>query len=143
MSHLLNAARAAMPVANPSRVRDAVLELAQRRDPKARVTGTYPLGSGTLFTLRPAQGDDEWLRGEIEARWPFVDVSVKVNDLDGEVDVGVLVPSRDAAWERAKQAARGGCVNLLLGILSKGALAASMVVFIVSLLQRLKYGRPD
>jgi len=122
-----------------SRVRDGVLELAHAVDLSARVSSVFPMTGGSFFRLNvmdEAVGDE--ILERIRAAWPLVSASRSVNDLDGGVTVGVLVPERRAAWKVALERARGGAIYSLTGWASRCVLASAVLVFLYGTLEKLK-----
>ena len=124
---------------SPSRVRDAVLALAKQQDAAVALVTSFPIGSGTLFTLRPSdERHIDAIATSIERSWPFCQVSHKMSDLDGTTGVSILVPSRSEAWSLAKATGRRWWLSVVIGVLKRGTLASAFVVFVVSFLERLK-----
>ena len=122
-----------------SRVRDGVLELAHAVDLSARVSSVFPMNGGSFFRLNvkdESVGDD--LLERIRMTWPLVSASRSVNDLDGGVTVGVLVPERRVAWKNSLEMARGGVVYSVVGFVSKCVFASAVLVFLYGTLEKLR-----
>lgn len=122
-----------------SRVRDGVLELAHGVDLTARVSSVFPMNGGSFFRLNvrdESVGDD--LLERIRATWPLVSASRSVNDLDGGVTVGVLVPERKVAWKSSLEMAKGNVLYSLVGFVSKCVLASAVLVFLYGTLEKLR-----
>lgn len=122
-----------------SRVRDGVLELAHAVDLSARVSSVFPMQGGSFFRLNvkdESVGDE--LLERIRMIWPLVSASRSINDLDGGVTVGVLVPERKVAWKNSLEMARGGVLYALVGFVSKCVLASAVLVFLYGTLEKLR-----
>ena len=133
-----------MNIASPGRIRDSVLSLAKKQDPHVRVLTSFPIGGGTLFTIRPsADSDVDAITSEVSRQWPLCEVSQRSSDLDGATDVAILVPSRSTAWSLAKTAAGKWWLSVLIQVCKKGTLAAACVVFVVAFVERLKRAEVD
>ena len=122
-----------------SRVRDGVLELAHAVDISARVSSVFPMTGGSFFRLNvkdESVGDD--LLERIRTTWPLVSASRSVNDLDGGVTVGVLVPERKVAWKNSLDMARACVLYSVVGFVSKCVLASAVLVFLYGTLEKLR-----
>lgn len=127
---------------SPKRVRDAVLELAREQDPDVKVSTSFPIGTGTFFTLRPSdECHTEKIKLEVRRRWMFCDVSSRPSDLDGVTDVGILVPSESTVWSLSKEAGKRWWVSILIRVCTRSTLVAAFVVFVVAFFDRLKNGQ--
>ena len=121
------------------RVRDSVLERVQKVDGSSQVSSVFPVPDGSFFRLKTSSADaaDEIVRS-VKTAWPLCSASKSTSDLDGDVTVGVIVPTRRAAWSDAVARSRRGLVVALCGLVSKCVFIATLLVFGWALVEKLR-----
>lgn len=122
-----------------SKIRDGVIELAHEVDGASNVSSVFPVPGGSFFRLKTADdGTADAIVQRIKKTWPLCSASKSTSDLDGDVTVGVVVPSRGAAWTDALSRSRKGLVPVVFALLSKCVLLSGAVVFCWMLLEKLR-----
>ena len=121
------------------RVRDSVLELVQKVDGSSQVSSVFPVPGGSFFRLKTssAASADEIVRS-VKTAWPLCSASKSTSDLDGDVTVGVVVPTRRAAWTGALAQSRGGLLVALCGLVTKCVFMSTVLVFGWMVVEKLR-----
>lgn len=122
-----------------AKTRDAVLEVAQKVDREAKVSSIFPCDTGSFFrlTVTDTSAATDIVKA-VTDMWPLLSASQAVSDLDGGVTVGVLVPGKRAAWRASLAGARSGVCFVLLGLVAKCLLMASVITFCWGVFLKLK-----
>jgi hypothetical protein len=122
-----------------SKIRDGVIELAHEVDAASNVSSVFPVPGGSFFRLKTASDSTaDAIVDLIKTHWPLCSASKSTSDLDGDVTVGVVVPSRGVAWTAALSRSRSGLVPAVCALLSKCALSSVVIVFCWMVLEKLR-----
>lgn len=122
-----------------SKIRDGVIGIAHEVDTASNVSSVFPVPGGSFFRLKTTNdGVADAIVDRIKKHWPLCSACKSTSDLDGDVTVGVIVPSRGAAWKDALARSRDGPVSAVFALLCNCALTSVVVVFCWMVLEKLR-----